>query len=243
MRLVRQGGLNAAAQTVGDAAGAAAAVLPDPVRDALAGAAAPAAKVASQARCRASGSYPVQSAGLGAARFGENMQCKGQCQDAVPGSERVLARWCALLTSLSMARGVHTCSLCHFSCCYYTCVARQVAAALTADPQLGAAAAAAAVGVPAVALWRARYGGFAGVLAPEAAFEALQEGDSVLVDMRCAKSPPHMIDLTLAKQVSTYPICVLRLQQAGSGQCKGFSSASHAFFCHESHGSCDYPLF
>ncbi len=77
VRLVRQGGLDAAAQTVGDAAGAAAAVLPDPVRDALAGAAAPAAKVASQARCRGSGSYPVQLVGPGAARFGDILQCKG----------------------------------------------------------------------------------------------------------------------------------------------------------------------
>ncbi len=101
---------------------------------------------------------------------------------------------------------------------------------MTADPRLGAAAAAAAVGVPAVAVWRARYGGFAGVLAPEAAFEALQEGDSVLVDMRCAKFPPHMIDLISADHVSIYPICVLRLQQAGSGQCKGFLSAlMHCF--------------
>ncbi|KAK9835242.1 hypothetical protein WJX81_008278 [Elliptochloris bilobata] len=62
--------------------------------------------------------------------------------------------------------------------------ASQVAAAVAADPRLGAAAAAAAVGVPAVAVWRARYGGFAGVLAPQAAFEALQEEDAVLVDMR-----------------------------------------------------------
>ncbi len=61
-----------------------------------------------------------------------------------------------------------------------------MAAALAADPRLAAAAAVAGVGAPAAAVWRARYGGFAGVLAADAAYEALQEGDAVLIDMRCA---------------------------------------------------------
>ena len=54
------------------------------------------------------------------------------------------------------------------------------------SPPLLAATVGAAVGLPAVSYWRARYGGYAGQLAPEQAVQLLEDEDAVLVDIRCA---------------------------------------------------------
>ncbi len=56
---------------------------------------------------------------------------------------------------------------------------------VAANPPLLAATLGAAVGVPTIAWWRGRFGGYAGLLQPSAALEVLQSEDAILVDMRC----------------------------------------------------------
>ncbi|CAL8468025.1 g7564 [Coccomyxa elongata] len=57
-------------------------------------------------------------------------------------------------------------------------------AQVAANPPLLAATLGAAVGVPTIAWWRGRFGGYAGLLQPSAALEVLQSEDAILVDMR-----------------------------------------------------------
>ncbi|KAL4436752.1 hypothetical protein ABPG75_003891 [Micractinium tetrahymenae] len=52
------------------------------------------------------------------------------------------------------------------------------------DPAVAALLAGVGVGLPALAAWNAAYGGYAGVIQPEEAFEALQTQDALLLDIR-----------------------------------------------------------
>jgi hypothetical protein len=60
---------------------------------------------------------------------------------------------------------------------------------VAASPPLLAAAAGGAVGLPALAWWRGRFGGYAGQLAPDQARQVLQEEDALLIDIRCRRWP------------------------------------------------------
>lgn len=55
---------------------------------------------------------------------------------------------------------------------------------VAANPALLAATLGAAIGLPAVAWWRGRFGGYAGLLQPSTALDVLQAEDAILVDMR-----------------------------------------------------------
>lgn len=54
----------------------------------------------------------------------------------------------------------------------------------SSDPKAGAAATGLVVGLPLLALWRARLGGYSGQLQPAKAFELLNKSDTLLIDIR-----------------------------------------------------------
>ena len=53
------------------------------------------------------------------------------------------------------------------------------------SPPLLAGTLGAAFGLPALAWWRGRFGGYAGQLAPDQALAVLQQEDALLIDLRC----------------------------------------------------------
>ena len=73
----------------------------------------------------------------------------------------------------------------------------------SSDPKAGAAATGLVVGLPLLALWRARLGGYSGQLQPAKAFELLNRSDTLLIDIRYAAQLWSLSAVTLFETVAS----------------------------------------
>ena len=98
-------------------------------------------------------------------------------------------------------------------------VAQQVSGV---DGSTTAAVAGLGLGLPALAAWKAAYGGYSGTLSAEEALELLQSQDALLLDVRTeaarvAGGTPELRRGALGKGAAVPPVRVRRLGEAGGG--------------------------